>query len=202
MVAAMLVGTIGCDTESPVGESADEVFSGPAAPLQAGRWQALDDDEVCTDNVGEVVDGNVIVPDGMECTLEGSRIDGNVLVGIDATLVALGVTVEGNIQAEGARAVIVGDDTHVDGNIQIKYGGSVEVLGTTIRGDLQFEENADSLTVSESVVGGNLQVFKNSGDIALESNQISGDLQCKENDPAPVGGGNTAASKEDQCFAL
>ena len=41
-----------------------------------------------------------------------------------------------------------------------------------------------------------------SGILAQREDRIDGNLQCKENLPAPAGGGNTAALKEDQCAAL
>lgn len=34
------------------------------------------------------------------------------------------------------------------------------------------------------------------------SNNMDGNLQCKENTPAPTGGNNLAASLEDQCAAV
>ena len=51
-------------------------------------------------------------------------------------------------------------------------------------------------------MGGSLQAFKNYGGVALNRNRIKGNLQCKENIPAPTGSGNQAASKEDQCARL
>ena len=51
-------------------------------------------------------------------------------------------------------------------------------------------------------VDGDIQVFSNRGAIRVSRNRVDGNLQCKSNSPAPVGGGNQAASKEDQCAAL
>lgn len=52
------------------------------------------------------------------------------------------------------------------------------------------------------MLGGNLQAFKNYGGLALANNRMKGNLQSKENIPSPTGGGNRAASKEDQCRRL
>jgi hypothetical protein len=39
--------------------------------------------------------------------------------------------------------------------------------------------------------------------ITITDNTIGGNLQCKENDPDPTGGGNVVAgNKEDQCADL
>ena len=40
------------------------------------------------------------------------------------------------------------------------------------------------------------------GGLVIENNYITENLQCKENNPPPVGGGNKAGDKEDQCAAL
>ena len=38
--------------------------------------------------------------------------------------------------------------------------------------------------------------------LSLNGNAMIGNLQCKENLPAPTGSDNVATSKEDQCRAL
>lgn len=87
--------------------------------------------------------------------------------------------------------------SYVDGNIQVKRRAFALVEGSTIDGDLQVEERGASLEAR-----GNFQVFKNSGGVELVSNWIRQNLQCKENCPAPFGGGNVAGEKEDQCARL
>ena len=48
-----------------------------------------------------------------------------------------------------------------------------------------------------------MQVFQNSGSVEIQYNTIDGNLQCKENAPAPTGGANrVAGNKEDQCARL
>jgi uncharacterized protein YodC (DUF2158 family) len=59
--------------------------------------------------------------------------------------------------------------------------------------------------VSGSTIDADLQAFENSGGpaITFSGNRIDGNLQCKENDPAPGGGGNiVGGNKEDQCASL
>ena len=51
--------------------------------------------------------------------------------------------------------------------------------------------------------GGSIQVFQNTGGVNIASNRVNGNLQCKENRPAPTGGGNVVqGNKEDQCARL
>lgn len=155
-----------------------------AAPAHA-------DDRMCRGTIGAVtVDGNVIVPSGATCTLAGTRVKGNVEVKSNATLTARGVHVIGNIQAENHNRLsvlprTVGDRTvrsYVDGSIQAKQGGGGVLRSNTVNGDIQLFSNTKNVR---------FQVY---------SNRIDGNLQCKSNVPAPVGGGNiVGGNKEDQC---
>ena len=48
-----------------------------------------------------------------------------------------------------------------------------------------------------------MQAFQNTGGVEIRGNRIDGNLQCKENSPAPVGGNNrVGGNKEDQCRNL
>ena len=48
----------------------------------------------------------------------------------------------------------------------------------------------------------NLQAESNTGGLVIKNNRISEYLQCKQNNPPPTGGGNTAGDKENQCSRL
>lgn len=160
------------------------------------------EETVCRGTLGPRAFDNIFVPDNASCTLNRSRLNGNIVVGRGASLQANGVRVNGSIQAEGALQVGVGPGSTVGGSIQVKQGGGASITGARVSGDIQFDENVLPLAATDNIVGGSIQVVKNSGGATLERNRINGNLQCKENDPAPVGGGNLAASKEDQCSAL
>ena len=60
---------------------------------------ALADDFECTGSVGVETKDNVIVPDNRSCSLNGTNAEGNIIVGTGATLRAVGVKVDGNIQS-------------------------------------------------------------------------------------------------------
>jgi len=109
--------------------------------------------------------------------LDGTRLIGSILIGSGASQTATGVAVNGNLQADGSAQVIVGGASRFGGSVQIKQGGSASI-------------------------GGNLQAVGNRGGLTVRGNAMNGNLQCKENLPAPSGGGNTAALKEDQCRGL
>jgi hypothetical protein len=160
----------------------------------------------CRGTIGAVTVEDVIVPQGATCTLEGTRVRGNVEVKRDATLIARGVRVDGNVQAENQREVRVGRSSVLGGNVQAKQGARASVNDTIVGGDIQYEQNRGSLEARRNRVGGNIQVFTNRGSgttNVIEANRVDGNLQCKENAPAPTGGGNVVrGSKEDQCRRL
>ena len=79
---------------------------------------------------------------------------------------------------------------------------TISITGTRINGDLQFDENVLPIAASDNTIGGNLQAVKNFGGLAFYRNIIASGFECKENAPAPVGGGNSASSKVDQCAGL
>lgn len=149
----------------------------------------------------------VVVPDNATCTLNNTQVKGNIIVNTGATLIARGVIVDGNIQAEGHARVSVVKSTlrasRVGGSVQIAQGKNASVLDTTINGSLQVEQNNGLFNFSRNIIGSDLQAFSNTGTgLTISSNRIDGNLQCKSNVPAPRGSGNTAASKEDQCARL
>ncbi|MCR5864150.1 MAG: hypothetical protein ACK4PH_17230 [Aquincola tertiaricarbonis] len=156
----------------------------------------------CTGRVGAVALDNIYVPDNASCVLDRTRAKGSIVVGHNARLQATSVSINGNLQAEGAADVRVGGASTFGGSVQIVKGGSASIGGARINGDIQFDENVGPLWAGSNVVGGDLQAFKNMAGVTLLNNRMNGNLQCKENIPAPTGSGNRAASKEDQCARL
>jgi hypothetical protein len=173
-----------------------------AAALVAATTAAQAEERRCTGTIGPVSLDNIFVPDGATCTLNRTRANGSVVVGRGATLLATSVTVNGNVQAEGAAGVTLGGRSVVGGSVQVVQGYAANVSGARINGDLQFDEQTGPLLASTNQIGGNLQAMANSGGLHIVNNQIKGNLQCKENSPPPTGSGNRASSKEDQCANL
>jgi hypothetical protein len=137
------------------------------------------------------------------CTLTNVRIRGDLELGRGSTVLAVALRVDGDIEGKSASGLKL-TSSLVDGDIQFEDGGSVEVRQTEIGGNLQLESNDGSLHVEGNRVEGNVQVFKNrGGPFTISDNGIDGHLQCKENEPAPTGGGNVVdGKKEDQCRNL
>ncbi len=156
----------------------------------------------CTGLVGAVAVDNIFVPDGAFCQLDRTRLNGSLVVGRGATLRATSVSINGNLQAEGAASVQVGGFSTIGGSVQLVQGGTASIARARINGDLQFESNTGALVANGNVIGGSLQAFKNWGGATFNNNRMNGNMQCKENIPAPTGSGNQSPSKEDQCSRL
>lgn len=141
------------------------------------------DERTCRGSIGAVTLDNVRVAAGTACTLTGTILKGTLKVERGATLTANRVRVNGNVQSEGHRLVRV-LDSRVGGSIQLKQGGALDLR--------------------RNIVTADIQVFTNTtGTKTIYTNRVNGNLQCKENVPAPVGSGNIVqGNKEDQCRRL
>jgi hypothetical protein len=152
--------------------------------------------------IGAVETDTVSVPAGAMCVLDGTGLAGSLLVSTGAVVDARNVRVSGNVQADSAASVTVAGDSMVTGSVQIKLGGAANLLNVRVGGDLQLFANRGALLAQDNRVTGNVQVDDNTGGVTLIGNVANGNLQCKQNLPAPDGSGNTAALKEDQCITL
>ncbi|GAA4410299.1 hypothetical protein GCM10023168_29860 [Fodinibacter luteus] len=141
------------------------------------------EERTCRGSIGATTLDNVRVPAGATCTLTGTLVKGTLKVETGATLYASRIRVVGNVQAEGHRYVRV-HDSRVGGSIQLTQGGALDLRRDVVTGDIQLFTNT-------------------SGAKYLYGNRVDGNLQCKENRPAPVGSGNIVqGNKEDQCARL
>lgn len=158
------------------------------------------EERTCRGTIGAQTVDNLRVPDGASCTLQGTTVKGTIKVESDATLKAYDVRVIGNVQAEDARRVIVAQGSRVGGSVQVVQSGVAKVLGSRVNGDILFDENNGLNAARNNFIGGQMQAFQNTGGVKIYDNRIEGNLQCKQNDPRPVGSGNVVdGNKEDQC---
>jgi hypothetical protein len=165
--------------------------------------RAVAEERACRGTIGAGTVDNLRVPQGATCTLNGTFVKGTVKVERRAVLRAFGIRVIGNVQAENARNVVVRRRSRIGGSVQIVQGGAARILGSRINADILFDDQRRALAANGNVIGGNLQAFRNTGGMEIRKNRIDGNLQCKENRPRPVGGGNIVqGNKEDQCRRL
>ena len=158
------------------------------------------EERVCRGSIGARTLDNVRVPSSATCYLTGTYVKGTVKVERGARLFARDVRVIGNVQGENARNVVVERGSRIGGSVQVEQGRRATVRGSRVNGDVQYSSNSAYLRANRNDVGGSIQVIGNSGGAEVFRNTIDGNLQCKENRPAPTGGGNVVGgNKEDQC---
>ncbi|MGH2748388.1 MAG: hypothetical protein ACRDKB_10740 [Actinomycetota bacterium] len=171
--------------------------------LIGGSGTAMAEETRCRGTIGDKTVDNLKVPAGKRCVLEGTTVKGTIKVGRKATLIARGVRVVGNVQAENARKVVVRRGSRIGGSVQIVQGRAALIRGTKVNADILFDDQRGEVRAKGNNVGGNIQAFQNTGGVVIKNNVVDGNLQCKENQPAPTGGGNKVeGSKEDQCSGL
>jgi hypothetical protein len=180
---------------------------------------------------GSSIDGNYKCDDCFFEDVIDSKVGGSVqIVGADDGDFIQASVVHGNVEIVASSAgnfafviqeSIIGGDLLFEKNVgPTAIGSGGGAAGNMIGGDLQiFDNNVEGAfcppdtppgecpifengLFNDNVVGGNMQLFKNQGPTEVIGNRIAGDLQCKENEPPPVGAGNTAKQREEQCAAL
>jgi hypothetical protein len=119
----------------------------------------------------------------------------------------------GDVQFEGTGQFLDVLNSNVGGDVQVGKSlitmlptvllGGMHLDNNQIAGNVQVvETTASEHEIADNRVGRDLQFFKNRGPSDISDNTIAGNLQCKENKPAPTGGGNVAKQKQEQCAAL
>lgn len=187
----------GTDTAAAIDQRLSALATQPALPpAPAG----LSGNVTCVNQtLGAIALDSVIVPANAACRLEGTRLVGGVTVGAGASLDAVGIAANGNLQAEGAAHVVLTGVSSVGGSVQVVRGDSVLIEGARITGDLQIDAQRGAVEALGNQLGGSLQAVGNRGGVLIDANTMNGNLQCSENLPAPVATGNRATSYDGQC---
>ena len=131
------------------------------------------EERTCRGTIGAATLDNVRVPSGALCTLNGTRVKGTIKVENGGRLRATAVRVVGNIQGEGHRHVVV---------LRSQIGGSIQL------------DQGRTAVVRRNRVTGDVQSFSNRGAQLIARNRINGNLQCKQNVPAPPGGATSSGA--------
>jgi len=159
----------------------------------------------CNDATGArsgPIAGDIVVPSGGRCRLDGAQVTGNVTAQIGATVGIRSSTVGGNYTCNGCTFADLHGST-INGNFQIsgeKEGSFID--GSLIKGDLQIKTSSagpESFSIASNTIWGNLSFNNNTGDSHITDNAIAGNLACQNNAPAPQSSGNTAKSMKGQC---
>jgi hypothetical protein len=152
---------------------------------------------------GARIDGSIQADDARAVTTTaGTVVIGNVQVKRRALTRVENTVIDGDLQIEERGASVRSFDTRVNGNVQVVKADRADLARLTVNGDVQFTENLGALRSEAVTVEGNMQVVKNRGGVTLFTNRVRQVLECKENVPAPVGAGNVAGEKTEQCRGL
>jgi hypothetical protein len=184
---------------------------------------------MCTTTLGPVtVRGNLVVPAGAFCRLNGTHVTGNVTVESGSHLgTPAGPTIDGNVDIEPGGDAVLRLATVVRGNYRCNQCNFADLHDSTVRGNYQDNGLTEGVFLDGSTIGGNLEIRNslgggfgfdvhgnsvggnflfegNSGDPSsdISTNTIKGNLECQGNTPPPTGAGNSAKQKLGQCAAL
>ena len=156
----------------------------------------------------KTIDGDLIVPAGKGCELDGVTVIGNVHVGIGASfftqISSAGRTIIlGNVIADNCADIAWAPSVYISGNVQIVgcAGPSYVQVTGTITGNVACLNNPASCEIENATVGGDLQVNNNSGGATVTGNYVGGNLQSVGNASGAltVSGNHVAGTRQGQC---
>ena len=188
------------------------------------------DCDVSSPITGGIIDASIRVPDGETCYINSTSylnnlvINGNVIAGSGSMLfietmnpyIGGSITINGDVKSDGGDQIRISgismNPVYINGDVQIKNTLlGIVVTWADITGSAQFENNEQYYSITNTIIGESVQVKDNTADdkwyeSIFAANTISGNLQCKNNDPAPqlgMFGANTVSGKaQGQCSDL
>ena len=187
-------------------------FEGIQTNLVKGNIETNQDTYLFLDSV--TINGNVKAK-GEVYFNSSTRDTGNILFKGDLIIeksnetdefVLEGGTVQGNVLINGQLVIRI-TDTEIRGNLLIKENtndeDSIVIIDNILRGDVTLEKNtASTIEISGNVMEVSLLLKDNNGQITLEGNTITLDLECSGNSLDPLGNSDAGKSKKDQCAGI
>jgi hypothetical protein len=138
------------------------------------------------------------------CQLTGTDVTGNVTLFAGGSLIAIDVSIRGNLDAQRADFVSI-EESQIDGNVNLDelVGDNSSIESTEIRGNVSLTSNRSAFELLNNDIGGNVRAFDNTGTLSISGNYIDGNLECSGNTIAPVGLGNRVEKEpKGQCQSL
>ncbi len=127
------------------------------------------------------IEGDLIVPDGGRCQINGGTVTGNVMVGRQAILQ---VTTDGYLR--------------IGGNVQGESCLALYLTSASIQGNVHVEGCTKTVYVRRISIGGNGQFERNTSLTVLD-NRILGNLLCEGNTVVNAGYNNVGGRQSGQC---
>lgn len=158
---------------------------------------------------GDTVEGSVAVGEGALGILGGTTVDGSVAAGEDAGFVAFGAVIQRNLSTEGALAVEVAFSTVYGNSSFDATSGNLSICGTEVSLCVGFTINPGIPNPNPNGTAnkfGNVSITNTSapGGALYEDNYVAGNLSCSGNTSVfNDGGQNTVLGHESgQCAGL
>ena len=140
------------------------------------------------------------IPRNITCVLTNVRIRGHLELREGARLVATGLIVGDHLKSNGAADLVLAD-SWIGGDLVLERGGSAAIRGTRVAKKLEIKSNFGTISVSDSEIEETLKLEDNRGGPFTLLRNTSEKLECKDNQPAPIGSGNVA-NESGQCRGL
>src|SRR5258706_10796684 len=154
----------------------------------------------CTGFVGGGTWGNVVVPNGENCFLNGVTVQGSVYVGVDSELYVSGGSIGRNLFASGSDEGETGNGvgpSHIYGNVSIDSTYNV-LFDSAIDGNASFTGNHSVYLISPTHIGGNASLTDNFS-ILLSSLVVDGNLGCSRNSHVTIFSLSVGGNASGQC---
>jgi hypothetical protein len=161
-------------------------------------------DTTCPPNLNNTtVNGNVIVPAGQSCFMQGATVTGNVQVQTNAALTFVAPlppsTIVGNVSVgTGASFNADSGGLTIDGNFKANQCVTADMNSEdTVGGNVQIQYCTRGVAVTNSNIGGNV-TCNNSGICDIFGNKVNGNAEVNDNSSAAVGNNRIGNNLECQ----
>ena len=152
------------------------VLASVAVTLTTAGITSAGQTTMCTTTLGPIMVGNLAVPAGAVCVLDGTRVAGNVTVqsgngtvesgGVLTTTTAsvgVGPTINGNVIVEADGIAVLRVSALVKGNYQCNQCSYADLHGATVKGNFQDNGMLEGAFLDGGTIGGNLEIVNSFG---------------------------------------
>ncbi len=147
----------------------------------------------CRAPLGPVtISGNLIVPSGALCELNGTHVTGNAVVksgppepSEPTALSSHGATIDGNVKVEQNAQFAAFSKTTVGGNLHCAQCEVADLHESTLNGNLVDNAVSEGAFIQNSQIGGNLQIHRGTDFFGtgfhIDMNTIAGNMGFDQN---------------------
>lgn len=171
-----------------------------AGPAQANDFQ-------CTGTAPATVHGNLVVPSGALCTLNGTHVTGNATVNagpgepsnFPTSLSSNGATIDGHVDVQRNAQFTAFNGSTIGSNVHCNQCEVADVQDSTVMGNLEDNGVSEGAFIKRSHIFGDLQIHNSSDFFSvgfnIDGNTIGGNLQFNQNTGSSDISGNMITGK-------